>query len=77
MTNRYYVGEPMRNRYYVKLKLYKDNLEMPLHNKVVSVMIEADNKEQVREIIDVTHAILVCDEVDYDTYSFLVKRTSK
>ena len=67
----------MNNRYYVKLKLYKDNLEMPLHNKVVAVMIEADDKEQVREIVDVTHAILVCDEVDYDTYNFLVKRRSK
>ena len=54
----------MKNRYYVKLKLYKDNLEMPLHNKVVAVMIEAVDKEQVREIIDVTHAILVCDKVD-------------
>jgi nicotinate-nucleotide pyrophosphorylase len=67
----------MRNRYYVRLKLYKDNLEMPLHNKVVSVIIEADDKEQVREIIDVTHAIMVCDKVDYDTYSYLVKRRSK
>jgi len=67
----------MNNRYYVKLKLYKDNLEMPLHNKVVTVMIEAVDKEQVREIIDVTHAILVCDKVDYDTYSYLVKRRSK
>ena len=54
----------MDNRYYVKVKLYKDNLEMPQHNKVVTIMVEAVDKEQVREIVDVTHQILVCDKVD-------------
>ena len=54
----------MDNRYYVKIKLFKNNLEMAQHNKVVTVIIEAFDEQQITEIVDVNHEIIVCDKVD-------------
>tara|TARA_R100000664_G_C2737933_1_gene126974 strand:+ start:196 stop:360 length:165 start_codon:yes stop_codon:yes gene_type:complete len=54
----------MNNTYFVKIKLFKNNLEMAQHNKVVTVIIEAFDEQQITEIVDVNHEILVCDKVD-------------
>tara|TARA_Y100001963_G_C6593146_1_gene358929 strand:- start:252 stop:443 length:192 start_codon:yes stop_codon:yes gene_type:complete len=50
--------------YFVKLKLYKDNPEMPEHNKMVDIMIEAEDKQQVHKIVYGTHEILWLDKVN-------------
>ena len=48
----------MENRYYVKIAINKDL------KKILEFMIEADNIEQIRSVIDDKHEILRMDWID-------------
>ena len=48
----------MENRYYVKVAINRDL------NKLVEFMIEADNEEQIRKVIDNKHEIIRMDLID-------------
>tara|TARA_R100001460_G_scaffold40417_4_gene75523 strand:+ start:2129 stop:2275 length:147 start_codon:yes stop_codon:yes gene_type:complete len=48
----------MENRYYVKIAINKDL------NKLVEFMIEADNTDQIRKVLDSKHEVLRMDWVD-------------
>ena len=52
----------MKNRYYVKIRLFNNLPDMPEHGKYVSVMIEADNIEEIEMLLDDKHSITMCDK---------------
>tara|TARA_R110000868_G_scaffold133293_1_gene344825 strand:- start:896 stop:1069 length:174 start_codon:yes stop_codon:yes gene_type:complete len=54
----------MKNRYYVKIRLFNNLPDMPEHGKYVSVMIEADNIEEIEMLLDDKHSITMCELVD-------------
>tara|TARA_R100001369_G_scaffold45262_1_gene71437 strand:- start:99 stop:272 length:174 start_codon:yes stop_codon:yes gene_type:complete len=54
----------MTNRYYVKIRLFNNLPDMPQHGKYVSVMIEADNVEEIEMLLDDKHSITMCELVD-------------
>jgi|TARA_R110002050_G_scaffold68006_1_gene147460 hypothetical protein len=54
----------MKNRYYVKIRLFNNLPDMPLHGKYVSVMIEADAVAEIEMLLDDKHSITMCELVD-------------
>ena len=51
----------MENRYYVKVAWSRENYEP---KREVRFMVEADSADQIRQVIDPKHEILVIDRVD-------------
>ena len=56
----------MENRYFVKVAWSRENYE-PKHcyfDREVRFMVEADSADQIRQVIDPKHEILIIDRVD-------------